>query len=156
LIEYAPENVIDLLLAERIKNIQAIDLVRMLAEGERLGYKPDDILDESDESVVPNVRSQPTSQDDMSFEETGVIPNTNLVSSNRDALLAELERIKATFDPAKMLPASVQQKTFTAKDLSRFKPPTELICPSCKAQMPTLSGYNYVSHSVSSTFESEN
>jgi hypothetical protein len=158
--EHTPEHIIDQLLAERIKNIQAIDLVRMLAEGHRLGYQPDDILDESDESVVPNVRSQPTSQPtsqgEMSLEETGVSPNANLATSNSDALLVEQERNKAALDAAKMLAASAQQKTFTAKNLSRFNPPTELICPSCKVQMSTFSGYNYVSYSVPAKFEFEN
>ncbi|PBP23578.1 hypothetical protein BUE80_DR005671 [Diplocarpon rosae] len=50
-----PEDIIDLLIAHRIKRVPGRTLIKWLAEGRRLGYKADDILNEEDESVTPNV-----------------------------------------------------------------------------------------------------
>ncbi|RKF56780.1 putative c2h2 and c2hc zinc finger [Erysiphe neolycopersici] len=72
-----PESTLNKTLAERIKYVPARDLINWLASADRLGYKPDDILDD-DELVTPNKTSQDlyeTRQDKNSVENNSVVNN---------------------------------------------------------------------------------
>lgn len=53
LISLVPDDVLNKVLAERIKYVPARDLINWLASADRLGYKSDDILNDEDEYVVP-------------------------------------------------------------------------------------------------------
>ncbi|KAL2076198.1 hypothetical protein VTL71DRAFT_1141 [Oculimacula yallundae] len=66
-----PESTLDYVISERFKTVSGKTLIRWLATAERLGYKIDDILDEEDESVSPNLPSR-----DNSVELLDVIPTT--------------------------------------------------------------------------------
>ncbi|KHJ34868.1 putative c2h2 and c2hc zinc finger [Erysiphe necator] len=57
LISFVPEPTLNKTLAERVKYVPARDLINWLASADRLGYKPDDIL-EDDELVIPKQTSQ--------------------------------------------------------------------------------------------------
>ncbi|RKF56319.1 hypothetical protein GcC1_197025 [Golovinomyces cichoracearum] len=58
LTSHVPELVLNKALAERVKYVPARDLINWLACADRLGYKSDDILNDEDESVIPNVKPQ--------------------------------------------------------------------------------------------------
>lgn len=141
--KYIPGFVLNEMLAERLKNIPARDLVNMLAEGQRLGYKHDDILDESDESVVPNVEEvspgptpmpmsmpmpvrqipqppiqhfQPSTQNfQPQMYQGSPMPNPSLAPSNRDLLLVEQERRLALQDKEKIRAAEAKRTEYNAK-----------------------------------------
>ncbi|KAH9223074.1 hypothetical protein DL95DRAFT_440791 [Leptodontidium sp. 2 PMI_412] len=55
------EEALDYVIAERFKTVPGKTLIKWLATAERLGYKADDILDEEDESVSPNMPSRDNS-----------------------------------------------------------------------------------------------
>lgn len=66
-----PEETMDYVIAERFKTVPGKTLIKWLATAERLGYKADDILDEEDESVSPNLPSR-----DSSVELLDIVPTT--------------------------------------------------------------------------------
>jgi hypothetical protein len=57
LLDHVPGNILDRVVAERLKNASATQILKWLAEAQRLGYKEDDIFDDKDESFMPNVQS---------------------------------------------------------------------------------------------------
>ena len=57
LLEHVPGNILDRVVAERLKNASATQILKWLAEAQRLGYKEDDIFDDEDESFMPNIQS---------------------------------------------------------------------------------------------------
>jgi hypothetical protein len=63
--EHLRDSAVDKLIAERIKNVPARDIITMLANANRLGFSEDDILDDEDESVIPNIPSRSQSQRDV-------------------------------------------------------------------------------------------
>jgi len=133
LLDYVPEDVLDRALSERLKNAPAKQIIKWLAEAERLGFREDDILDDEDESVIPFMG--PDSQDgdaEMTDEPT----HQNLAAHDRDPLLAEQERNAAL----------LQQQAPRAQPVKNG--PAPLMCPLCYHQFTTQSGYNYVSQSV--------
>ena len=67
--DHIPEQTLDYIIAERFKTVPGRTLIKWLATAERLGYKADDILDEEDESVSPNVPSR-----ERSVELLDVVP----------------------------------------------------------------------------------
>lgn len=54
MLKHVPDKVLDQVVAERIRDIPARQLVTTLAKARRLGYQEDDLIDEEDESVYPN------------------------------------------------------------------------------------------------------
>ncbi|RAL65260.1 hypothetical protein DID88_001366 [Monilinia fructigena] len=56
--DLVPSKILDQALAERLKSVPAKTLIRWLAEADRLGYSLDDILDETDETVIPKIPSR--------------------------------------------------------------------------------------------------
>lgn len=100
--------------------------MRWLAEGKRLGYKKDDIIDETDEFVSPNVTPE-----EIEALEAQARPYLDLQApADRDPLLAEQER-----NLAKKLKAVAQTQS------GEINP-----CPQCGATFQTASGSAYVSH----------
>ncbi|KAK2627032.1 hypothetical protein QTJ16_004207 [Diplocarpon rosae] len=94
-----PEDVTDLLIAHRIKRVPGRTLIKWLAEGKRLGYKADDILNEEDESVTPNVPIPVPNQPRFSHSrplaqppDPGAGAGASPPSTYRDPLLEEQER----------------------------------------------------------------
>ncbi|KAH7412593.1 hypothetical protein BKA64DRAFT_332667 [Cadophora sp. MPI-SDFR-AT-0126] len=69
--DHISEQALDYMIAERFKTVPGKTLIKWLATAERLGYKVDDILDEEDESVTPNVASR-----DRSVEVLDVVPTS--------------------------------------------------------------------------------
>ncbi|PVH86715.1 hypothetical protein DL98DRAFT_510749 [Cadophora sp. DSE1049] len=67
--DHLSEQALDYMIAEKFKTVPGKTLIKWLATAERLGYKADDILDEEDESVSPNVPSR-----DRSVELLDVVP----------------------------------------------------------------------------------
>ncbi|KAH7342231.1 hypothetical protein BKA65DRAFT_287990 [Rhexocercosporidium sp. MPI-PUGE-AT-0058] len=57
-VAHISESTLDYVIAERFKTVPGKTLIKWLATAERLGYKADDILDEEDESVSPNMPSR--------------------------------------------------------------------------------------------------
>jgi hypothetical protein len=57
LLDHVPGNILDRVVAERLKNASATQILKWLAEAQRLGYKEDDIFDDEDESFMPNIQS---------------------------------------------------------------------------------------------------
>lgn len=132
LLKYVPPAVLDRAVAERIKKIDAITLVRFLAEGNRLGYKADDILDEDIEWVRPNTNSRIGSSEpeilDVVARPQVYIPRPP-PSQGQDPLLAEQERNLAE-----------QRRVIAEQHAGPIGH-----CPNCGASFPTHSGYAYVS-----------
>jgi hypothetical protein len=134
------ESVLDRALSERLKHVPAKELIRWLAEADRLGYSLDDILDEEDESVLPNVPSRPQTSDEDAEMTDGIDsrPHVDLALPYRDTLLAEQERNAAALR-LQSLPGPV-----VAPQL----PPhvsAPLACLHCHQNFNDYSGYNYVS-----------
>lgn len=131
LLDYVPEEVLDNAVLERLKSVSAKKLVKWLAEADRLGYKLDDILDITDESVRPNLPnySETISQDnedrDVTMSNTASRPPLDLALPFREVLLEEQER-NAQAD--------------------RMPPKGPLSCPTCHAQFGSMSGYTHVSN----------
>jgi hypothetical protein len=55
LLKLVSDEVLDREISHRLKTMPAKPLIRWLAEAERLGFQEDDILDDEDETVVPNI-----------------------------------------------------------------------------------------------------
>jgi hypothetical protein len=60
-----PAEEIDKIVTSRLKTVPARDLIRWLAESDRLGYQMDDTIEDDGETVMPNVPSQPPRDVDM-------------------------------------------------------------------------------------------
>ena len=128
LLDNVPEDTLDHALSERLKNAPAKQIIKWLAEAERLGFKEDDILDDEDESVMPNIESQGEDS-----EMTVDIPqhiHRNLALHDKDPLLVEQERNAAAL--------TEQQQPARSHGL--------LTCPLCRQTFGNNSGYNYVSY----------
>ncbi|POS87541.1 hypothetical protein EPUL_000999 [Erysiphe pulchra] len=89
---FVPESTLDKALAQRVKYVPARDLINWLASADRLGYKPDDILDD-DELVIPNNTSQDykTTQGQKSVDKNQTVNNQ---------IKPSLERVKDTLSGA--------------------------------------------------------
>ncbi|KAM0318063.1 hypothetical protein ACHAO8_002040 [Botrytis cinerea] len=132
LADLVPSKVLDQALSERLKSVPAKTLIRWLAEADRLGYSLDDILDESDETVVPNIpsRAQSHDADDGDDNDTEMIDDgqKKLEAPSLDPLVAEQERISAL------------QKS---QNDAQANPPRELRCPTCTYKFDTVRGHNF-------------
>jgi hypothetical protein len=137
-----PVRTLDRVIVEHLKHVPARTLIRWMAEADRLGYKIDDILDEQDESVIPNVPSRPQSRDSSEvFEVVGPQPHLDLAQPFRDPLLAEQEKNAAAAQHLAMLKTAKNNEVIAqARTVAASGP---FICPRCKANIPTFSGYNY-------------
>ena len=144
-----PESLLDRALSDRLKHVPAKELIRWLAEADRLGYSLDDILDEEDESVLPNIPSRPQTSDDDAEMIGGVDsrPHLDLALPYRDPLLAEQERNAAAAAVAAIAATSrheaTQGKVVAPKLPHRTSAPLE--CSTCRRQFANFTGYNYVS-----------
>lgn len=154
LFKHLPIALIDEMAEERIKRAPAKDLVKWLAAGNRLGYREDDTLDESDESVLPNIPSQPMIQDQMNFG----VPQTQKATyppilppprdaapppSYKDPLLIEQEKNRAALDGAEFQAAEARRLQYTSSLSTRYGPPEDLMCKLCNHRLPTMAGYNF-------------
>ncbi|TEY83992.1 hypothetical protein BOTCAL_0023g00130 [Botryotinia calthae] len=132
LADLVPSKVLDQALSERLKSVPAKTLIRWLAEADRLGYSLDDILDENDETVVPNIpsRAQSHDADDGDDKDTEMIDDgqKKLEAPSLDPLVAEQERISAL------------QKS---QNDAQANPPRELRCPTCTYKFDTVRGHNF-------------
>jgi hypothetical protein len=137
-----PVGTLDRVIIEHLKHVPARTLIRWMAEADRLGYKIDDILDEQDESVIPNVPSRPQSRDSSEvFEVVGPQPHLDLAQPFRDPILAEQEKNAAAAQHLAMLKTAKSNEVIAqARTVAGSGP---FICPKCKANIPTFSGYNY-------------
>ncbi|CAL3963511.1 unnamed protein product [Diplocarpon coronariae] len=116
-----PEDIIDLLIAHRIKKVSGRTLIKWLAEGKRLGFKADDILNEDDESVIPNVPipdpNRPGGYHGRLLEQSpapGARPSSG--SAFKDSLLAEQERqASLNKDHAKHVQAAIARNAASAE-----------------------------------------
>ncbi|KAF7951654.1 hypothetical protein EAE96_006953 [Botrytis aclada] len=135
LADLVPSKVLDQALSERLKSVPAKTLIRWLAEADRLGYSLDDILDENDETVVPNMPSRAQSHDadnddDDDDDDTEMIDDgqKKMEAPSLDPLVAEQERISAL------------QKS---QSDAQANPPRELRCPTCTYKFDTIRGHNF-------------
>ncbi|KAG4420556.1 hypothetical protein IFR04_006263 [Cadophora malorum] len=140
--DYLPEQALDYMIAERFKTVPGKTLIKWLATAERLGYKADDILDEEDESVSPNVPSR-----ERSVELLEVIPTPtykqyapqyhqpyppqqssyqpHLVNPYKDPLLVEQERQAVlNTQQAQHVQAAIARSAQSAQASSLRKGPT--------------------------------
>jgi hypothetical protein len=162
LVEYIPESVLDREIRRRLKTMPAKPLIRWLAEAERLGFREDDVLDEEDESVMPNLSASDliaagpytataakaavgfTSIDHESGSGCGDVemldgPHGNFNPSHHhsDHLRAVQEHNSASApQPQPQYPVAVPPSSSSTNPLA---------CPVCRLVLPTASGYNYVS-----------
>lgn len=152
--EHLPIALIDEMVEERISQAPAKDLVRWLAAGNRLGYREDDTLDESDESVVPNVPSQPVTQEQMNFGISQpqramyqpILPPTRDAGpppSYKDPLLIEQEKNRASLDAAAFQAAEARRLQHISSSGTRYGPQEDLMCKLCNRRLPTIAGYNF-------------
>ncbi|KAF7931216.1 hypothetical protein BELL_0050g00010 [Botrytis elliptica] len=133
LADLVPSKVLDQALSERLKSVPAKTLIRWLAEADRLGYSLDDILDENDETVVPNMPSRAQSHDgddNNDDDDTEMIDDgqKKVEAPSLDPLVAEQERISAL------------QKS---QNDVQANPPRELRCPTCTYKFDTIRGHNF-------------
>ena len=140
--------VLDRALSERLKDVPAKELIRWLAEADRLGYSLDDILDEEDESVLPNVPSRPQTEDEDAEMSGGIKSQPLLALPHSDAVLVEQERNSAA-------DASAYNSVQKMVESHKINPYTgsAMICPICHQQFSKFSGYEYVSISLPNTLE---
>ncbi len=146
--EYLPPELIDLITAYRLKTAPAKELIKWLAQADRLGYKMDDILDDEDESVLPNIDSYPQTPtiDERAIPGSGKA--NGLASPYQDPLLAEQQRqsfaqqMTATSTPNN----GMQQPQLQSQPLQTPQESSKLstICPLCRTQLPSFSGYTWV------------
>lgn len=197
LTEHLPKVMIDKIVAESIKNAPAKELINWLSAGKRLGFRPDDMLEVSDESVVPNVpvrtypnqppikyqtpavyNPSPPSLQQQPYQQVPQRPSpyqTQILSPStirpppslagtyppapahssilppksyaQDSLLREQERNKAAQDAVAATEAE-NRKAGVALKLKLAKiqgAPGDLTCNLCDKQLPTQSGYLFVS-----------
>jgi hypothetical protein len=147
--KHLPTPVLDLMVEHRVKDAAAKDLVKWLAEGNRLGFRPDDILNESNESVIPNVQTQPAKQngtDRQASQEYPPIlpPRYNVPPSYQDPLLDEQEKNQVARDGAQFQAAEAKRVEYVTKPGKRSDRREDLVCPLCHKQLPTQNGYNFV------------
>lgn len=127
-----PTNILDQALVERLKIVSAKTLIRWMAEADRLGYSNDDILDENDETVIPNIQDSPQNQNDSDTEMTYDGPANNFAPS-LDPL--EAEQQQTTIAQAAQFAAQLDAPEILLADLR---------CPTCTYKFDTVRGYNYV------------
>jgi hypothetical protein len=153
-LNHLPQRILDKALAERLKTVSAKLLIKWLAEADRLGYKLDDIIDEDDESVIPN-HDTDTPGEVFEVEQ----PPPHPVPSYRDPLLTEQEMNIAAQRTAALKADAVrqQQQQELQQQQQQQKPPppsqsrptianldiSRLKCPACDARFTSMSGYNY-------------
>jgi hypothetical protein len=131
--DLVPDRVLDQVLAERLKHVPAKSLIRWLAEADRLGYSLDDILDETNESVIPKVPSRAQSHDNVDIEMTYDEPRPTQLSL--DPLQADQERIIAH-----------QRALLEERPAVRSpSPQNSLTCPTCFYKFDNIKGYSFVS-----------
>ncbi|TAQ86086.1 hypothetical protein B7494_g5600 [Chlorociboria aeruginascens] len=137
------QDVLDQVFAQRLKSVPAKQLIKMLAEGDRLGYSLDDIINEEDESVMPNLPSRTQSQEgDVEMLDTPepevANPKTSVVvtPTYRDPLLIEQERNRQA-----QIQAQVQAQIQAREQPATLEHP--LLCFRCHNSFPSFSGYNY-------------
>ncbi|KAI9050811.1 hypothetical protein LZ554_004930 [Drepanopeziza brunnea f. sp. 'monogermtubi'] len=93
-----PETVIDQVIVGRLETVPGKKLIQWLAQAQRLGYKADDIFDEDEESVTPNVplppmRERPLDAPPMANGSHYMSrPPPENANSYKDPLLLEQER----------------------------------------------------------------
>lgn len=133
LADLVPEKILDQALAERVKSVPAKTLIRWLAEADRLGYSVDDVLDDTDETVVPKM-SESAQSHDGDTEMTNDKPTNTPEAPSLDPLIAEQKRIIA-----------IQKAHIEAREQAR----AELRCPVCTYKFNTVRGYNFVSFELS-------
>ncbi|QSZ28896.1 hypothetical protein DSL72_003402 [Monilinia vaccinii-corymbosi] len=128
--DLVPSKILDQALAERLKNVPAKTLIRWLAEADRLGYSLDDILDETDETVIPNNPGSVQSYDgdtEMAYEKPKKPEPPSL-----DPLMAEQQRLTA-----------LQKAQFEAQLEAQQHAIADLRCPTCTYKFDTVKGYNF-------------
>jgi len=131
--------ILDRILARRLASLPAKDLIRWLAEADRLGYKHDDILDEN-ESVRPNISSD---TEDSPVQVSGH-------RASKDPLLLEQEKNQKIQHQQQisMQAALLQRRQQEEQRKSGQIPPnTGLTCDLCSYEFASPSGFHYVSYS---------
>jgi hypothetical protein len=163
LLNHMPEAVLDREVCQRLKTMPAKPLIRWLAEAERLGFREDDILDDEDESVIPNPSIL---ESDMP---RSVLPVSALLDFSPPKPITEVSAAgyMSSHDSSKpgskdvemvdigpsmySLPGQEQrgavihppQPAVSAAPKSTSSLP--LTCPVCRFVFTSSSGYNYVS-----------
>ncbi|KAK0121496.1 hypothetical protein ONS95_009790 [Cadophora gregata] len=145
--DHIPEQALDYMIAERFKTVPGKTLIKWLATAERLGYKEDDILDEEDESVSPNVPSrdrsvevldvapiptyqQPTPQYHQPYPPQQPLYQPHLASSYKDPLLMEQERQAIlNTQQAQHVQAAIARSAQSAQASSNRRAPSSTILP---------------------------
>lgn len=155
LVEYIPETVLDREIRRRLKTMPAKPLIRWLAEAERLGFREDDVLDEEDESVMPNLSASDliTPGHYTGTPEKAAVGSTSIGYESGSGS-ADVEMLdgphgnynpphhnsdqehNAAFAPPPQYPVAVPPSSSSTNPLA---------CPNCRLVLPTASGYNYVS-----------
>jgi hypothetical protein len=150
IIDHVPAATLDQVLAVRLKQLPAKDIIKMLAEADRLGYKHDDILDTEDEFVMPNIPSAhedtDMTDDALPFSHHGLaLPDTDPLLAEQERNAAALHNLPQAAKTAKLPKPPKQFKGTALKDVPVPNPTMPLRCSSCLQNMGNYSGYNYVS-----------
>ncbi|CZR61765.1 uncharacterized protein PAC_11662 [Phialocephala subalpina] len=129
ILKHVSTDVLDQALAERLKTVDAKDLVNYLARANRLGYGPDDVLDEADEHVTCIIAS--TSQEVPEVLQVEVPrPQRNIPPSQPNAQ-NDMQQ-----DP--LLLEQQRNRTVVEKKYAQIG-----TCPECHETFPTFAGYTY-------------
>lgn len=164
LLSYLPNDVLDREICQRLKTMPATLLIKWLAESERLGFRENDIINEEDETVVPNpaitMSGTPAPTELESQLSHTIIPDSGI--SERDSgrsiqgFGSDLEMLDG--EPSALSVANVSRDSvFAAQDQQRQQQQQHaaaiapnganslpLMCPTCHCVFPSNSGYNYV------------
>ncbi|KAL3427860.1 hypothetical protein PVAG01_01369 [Phlyctema vagabunda] len=139
--ESVPVSILDPILRDRLKTVSAMQVIRWLAEANRLGYSAEDIIENDDESiVVPKLpdRLQDEDDDDDDIEMIDAPPK----QTARPLMITPLScrKCKARFDN------SSGYSYHTSKNLCDKKPPFggyKSECDNCHQGFTSSGGKNY-------------
>lgn len=164
LLEYIPGSVLDRVIRQRLETMPAKPLIRWLAVAERLGFCEDDILDDDDESVMPNLAASGLHNPGPAIlgsyaaapakgaivsayvadeSDSGSGDIEILDSPQRKHNLSHHNENSHAVQEHNAPPAPQSQYTVTVPPSSSSTNP--LVCPFCRLVLPNDSGYNYVS-----------
>lgn len=163
LLSVAPEAVLDRAIEMRLPDIDADDLVKMLAKADRLGYSESDLVDGKDErvGVMPHGLQRVQESDDSDVME--VDPPHPDAAARDDRTGTPSEASKLYFAPplpesANYRPTNLSQPPPPAASAStlpqmvltsRGKPPNHVpgskhVCPDCGGSFTQSAGLRYV------------
>ena len=161
LLQCIPEYILDQEIQQRLKTMPAKPLIRWLAEAERLGFREDDIINDEDESVIPNPATSGSNMPVSAIlhpttpTPTAAISVAGYMHIDDESESGSGDVVMLDGPPSKHYPPHrgrdpIQQYNARQAQHAMGPPPgnsnnVPLICPVCHFIFATVSGYNYVS-----------